>query len=134
MKQEIGSYSYAYFRFTQLSKEEIINDFNMFEEAIKDILPYRPKVFRPPYGEYNSLVLKEAQKRGHRTVIWTINAHNWFISDHEAIIARIKDRLRGGSIILFYVNDPELPEIISKFIPRLQEKGYRLLTVSSLID
>ncbi|MGI6097922.1 MAG: polysaccharide deacetylase family protein [Dethiobacteria bacterium] len=132
--QEIGSYSYSGARFSLLSTEEIREDFRKFDATVKENLNFKPKLFRPPYGEYNNFVLKEAQRRGYRTIIWTINSQNWFEPEEGRVVNRVLERLEGGSIVLFYLNDSRLPQILSALINQLQQKEYTLVSVSSLID
>ncbi len=89
--------------------------------------------FRPPYGEYDSSVLRDVWSRGYSyNVIWSTDSLGWKGLTRSQIVQRVMDGAQPGAIYLFHVGSqsqdgPALPEIISK----LRGQDYSFATVKA---
>lgn len=95
--------------------------------------------FRPPYGAYNSTVLRAAGATSHpRVIMWDVDASDYTRPGSSIITSRILSAARPGSIILLHTMDQTasaLPSIIDGLrrrhlalvsLPRLfRAAGYR---------
>ena len=59
---EIGNHSTTHPHMSKLSKEQIINELKTTGDKIKKITGKDPVVFRPPFGDYNNLLIETAEE------------------------------------------------------------------------
>ena len=130
---EIGNHTLNHALLLHLSKKEIEDELQGFNETAKEVLEYRPSLFRPPRGLYNGVVLEMARQQRCQTILWSIDSYDYLSSPAE-LSRRIKNRLHHGAIILFRVGAPPLPEALPKILAHMHKKGYRIVTVSELLD
>lgn len=60
------------------------------------------RLFRPPYGEQTPASRLAPLRLGLDVVCWDVIAEDWRDDPAEAMLARIRRRLRRGSIVLFH--------------------------------
>lgn len=130
---EIGNHTLNHAVLLYLSEKEIKRELDGFNEAAREILEYRPRLFRPPRGLYNGVVLQAARQRRCRTVLWSIESYDCLSRDPAEVSAQIESRLHHGAIIVFRVGAPVLPEALPKILAHLRERGYIPVTVSELL-
>jgi peptidoglycan/xylan/chitin deacetylase (PgdA/CDA1 family) len=63
----IASHGYSHARMTKLSWDQIHNELWLVEQAMIKILGVKPIYFRPPYGEYNDLLMSALANRGYKS-------------------------------------------------------------------
>lgn len=110
-------------------------------EIIRENLGVNPRLFRPPFGEFNWKITSFARAEGMETCLWTVDSHDWdtkFSRAPEKVIKRITktkgpSMIDNGVIILFHLDGFNTPSILDEMIPRYQEMGYTLVTVSELL-
>ncbi len=87
----------------------------------------RAKLFRPPYGARNDLVLAEIAARGLRSVIWNIDSRDWADPIPQSVAKRVVDELahEGHGIILFHDIHPRTIEAVPIVIEALLKQGFR---------
>ena len=88
-------------------------------------------LFRPPYGRVSRAQIRGLRQEGRdmRIIMWNILAGDWIAElSPEKCYARIKNRIRGGDIIVFHDSDKAWDRM-SYAVPRLlkefSEAGYR---------
>jgi polysaccharide deacetylase family sporulation protein PdaB len=130
---EIGLHSATHPRFTRLSDEQVIWELRENARLIREITGYEPKLFRPPFGDYDDRVLALVQQEGFIPIQWSIDSLDWKDLSAEAMVNRIRQRLQPGSIILFHNNGRHTVEALEPLITYLRETGYEIVPISSLI-
>ncbi len=130
---EIGNHTLSDTVLLYLSPEEITAELEGFSEAAREILEYRPRLFRPPRGLYNGVVLEAARQQRCRTVLWSVESYDTHARNPGEVSARIASRLHHGAIVLFRVGAPVLEEALPEILAHLQEQGYQAVTVSELL-
>lgn len=73
---QIGNHTYSHPHLTELSKDQIREEIIKTEKLIGDTNK-GIKIFRPPYGEHNSLVDRVARELGYSLVFWTVDPLDW---------------------------------------------------------
>ncbi|MFN8160262.1 MAG: polysaccharide deacetylase family protein [Solirubrobacterales bacterium] len=103
---------------------------------IERLTHFRPCLFRPPGGGYNSSVVAAAGAAGMKTIIWDVDPVDWSTPGSGAVYSRVVGAARPGSIILMHDGGgprggtlAALPAIIDT----LRARGYRFATVSALL-
>ena len=99
---------------------------------------HQAKLFRPPYGEFNDATLEVVKTLGLQFIMWSIESGDPDPTlDADAIIARIKRRLKPGSIIVLHANGKgrHTKQVTEALITAvLPDKGLRPMTISELLS
>jgi probable sporulation protein (polysaccharide deacetylase family) len=130
---ELGNHTYSHPHPSALNKDQNKDQIKRAEELVFDLTGIRTALYAPPYGEFNDTVLIAASELGYRTIMWSIDTIDWKRPPEDVIINRVMKKIHNGAIILIHPTEPTakaLPELIS----RLQESGYTLTTVSSILE
>ncbi|MED1603198.1 polysaccharide deacetylase family protein [Alkalihalophilus marmarensis] len=111
---------------------------NQTEEVINDIVGYRTRLFRAPYGFlYNQLVEKLAEM-DYSVIGWSLDTLDWREMPAEEIAYTVISNVNPGAIILMhdggeYDSDrTNTIEAVRQLIPILQEQGFEFVTVPEL--
>ena len=131
---EIYNHSYTHSHFNSLTKIEIEEELNKTEKVINKFYDREREIkfFRPPYGEYNNLVISTAREMGYQVIQWSLDSHDWMNPGQEYITSRIKEQIDSGEILLFHNNSQNIVEILSNIIPELK-KDYQFVKIEELI-
>lgn len=73
---QIGNHTYSHPHLTELNEDQIREEILKTEELIGGVNK-GIKIFRPPYGEHNSLVDQVARKLGYSLVFWNVDTRDW---------------------------------------------------------
>ena len=132
---EIANHAYTHKPLTKMSKTEIGEEFDKAEKAITVVAP-KPTLYRPPGGAYNEAVTAEAEKRGYRNILWSIDPGDWRRPSVEQVVDNVMKNVEPGSIVLLHEGQYPLPtpEAIGIIIDKLRAQGYSILTVSELLQ
>jgi peptidoglycan-N-acetylglucosamine deacetylase len=141
--EQIVNHSYDHRSFTgfstrtePLSWNERAVEINRLEGVVRAITGRSTKpYFRPPYGDYDQSLLREAQYLGYRYVLtWTFDSLGWKGIPKKQIEMRCAQLVRPGAIILMHVGSQSkdglaLPQIVRA----LRSSKYRIVTVDQLV-
>jgi peptidoglycan-N-acetylglucosamine deacetylase len=103
---------------------------------IKAATGFRPCLFRPPGGAFNSGVVSAAHSLGMTTVIWDVDPDDWSTPGAGAIYGRVVAATRPGSIILMHDgggNRSQTVAALPRIIHTLRGRGYSFVTVTKLL-
>lgn len=128
---EIASHGYSHPHVDNLSVEENLEEIQKAEEIIYEATSKKPVLYAPPYGERGENVLKAAEEAGYKTILWSLDTIDWQLPSKEAILKRVTDKVKNGSIILMHPTAPTV-EALPLMINELK-KDYELVTVSELL-
>lgn len=129
---EIGNHTFSHKQLTTLSEAGIEEEIQATKECIYQITHTYPHVLRPPYGSKNDTVVKCANDA--KVVTWSLDTRDWKDRDAKLIVERILKDVKDGDIILMhdlYASSAQAARIV---IPKLQDAGYQLVTVSQLYE
>ncbi len=129
---EIGNHTFSHKQLTTLSKENIEEEIIATQESIHDVTSTYPSVIRPPYGSKNDAVMECAQ--GKKIVTWTIDTEDWHSKNAEVIVNKVIKDVKDGDIILMHDLYASSAEAAIILVPKLQEMGFQLVTVSELYE
>lgn len=130
---EIGNHSSTHPNMPTLSREKMIDELMETHEKVMEISGAKPFLFRPPYGDYNDLLIKTAKELNYYVIQWDIDSLDWKELGVEPVIDTVVKNTSSGSIILFHNNAKYIKEYLPVVIQRLQEKGFEIVPVSELI-
>lgn len=130
---EIGNHSTTHPHFTQLTNQKIKEEILITSDKIKNITGKKTNLFRPPFGDYNSQVVKSVKDTGHSVIQWDVDSMDWTNPGEDAIFTRVTKKATNGSIVLFHNNAEETPKVLDKIIKELKSEGYNLVKISDLL-
>ncbi|HEY8531418.1 MAG TPA: polysaccharide deacetylase family protein [Limnochorda sp.] len=130
---EIGNHSYAHGHMASMSEYQIRQDLERNGRMIERLTGTKPVLFRPPFGEYNDLLIRVAQEMGLYPVQWSIDSLDWKDLPADAMVERVLKDLGPGEIVLFHNAGKHTPEAVERLIPEIQRRGYRIVPVGELI-
>lgn len=130
---EVAGHGYAHRHIKSLSAGELVAEIQRGNETVADLTGHRPGIFSPPYGEYNERTVRAAGELGLRTVLWSADTVDWMRPGASVIAARVEKKVRNGGIVLMHPVD-QTAQALPEIIDFLTGQGYRLVTVSELID
>lgn len=70
---EVMNHSNTHAHFSQLSRDQIIEDVNACNDKIEAVTGVRPTLIRPPYGEYNDNVISSIRSIGMEPIQWDVD-------------------------------------------------------------
>ena len=91
--------------------------------------------FRPPYGDYDAGVLKDAGDAGYDyTIMWTVDSLGWNHLPARGIVDRCLTRAGPGVIYLFHVGaESEDVQALGPIIEALRARGLGFVTVGDML-
>lgn len=130
---EIGTHSATHPYMSKLSREAILKELTTSTKAIENITGKKVEVFRPPYGDYNDLLINTATELNLYTIQWDVDSLDWKNLSANEITKRVTSKVKNGSIVLFHNQGKHTLSALPKIIKTLKEKGYQFVPVGELI-
>ena len=79
----IGNHTFSHANLTELSSEDIRTQILRTHDLIAEFEP-KKKLFRPPYGACNKIILDIAKSLNYKTVLWNVNSMDWKAENHPS--------------------------------------------------
>jgi peptidoglycan/xylan/chitin deacetylase (PgdA/CDA1 family) len=79
----IGNHTFSHPRLTELSPGEVRSQILRTHELIAEFEP-KAKLFRPPFGAYNSSINAIAGELNYKTVLWNVSFEDWLPENQPA--------------------------------------------------
>ncbi len=124
----------------EMTEAEIRNEMAVSTKLIQEATGYRPYLFRPPFGEYDSRVLKILAEQGYPyTVMWTIDSLDWLEERNgvkvtaQYLTDRILSNATDKGIVLMHVGGYQTVNAMPGIIEGLQKDGYKLVKVNDML-
>ena len=136
---ELGNHSYSHRRLVLKSPSFIRSEVLRTDSLIR-AAGYSGEIrFRPPYGKKLVALPWVLSRLGTQTVLWDIEPESFgaVAADPVRIREHVLERVSPGSIILlhpFFENRRPTLSALPELIEELQDRGYRFVTVSDLLD
>ena len=130
---EIGTHSKTHPYMSKLSESEIRAELSSSSEAITAVTGKKVDLFRPPYGDYDNLVIDTAKSMGIYSIQWDVDSLDWKDLSATDIAMRIINGVKPGSIILCHNNGLHTAEALPMIFSTLQNRGYEFVPIGELI-
>ncbi|MCA9382374.1 polysaccharide deacetylase family protein [Candidatus Dojkabacteria bacterium] len=127
---EIGNHTWDHQQLTLLTPEQIQAEVNQTQDAVYAAVGSTPTVMRPPYGAYDSTVQSNV---GMPLILWSIDTLDWQTLDTQATINTVLTETKRNSIVLMHDIHKTTADGIPQIVEGLQSKGFKLVTVTTLI-
>lgn len=133
---EIGNHSYRHRNESHMDGATVLNEMEKCESLILQQTGVKPRLFRPPQGDYNEEVESIAKQKNYSIILWSIDTRDWDHTSADSILRTVDKEVTDGDIILMhdYVSGKNTTcEALEAMIPILLSRGYEFVTVSELI-
>ena len=138
----IGNHLFNHSFFVSFSFPKLEKDLIKTQDLIFQIIKKRPKFFRPPYFFVSPAILKIVKKQN--LILIGSTAFSIFEPDQppaSLMVFEILKKISPGAISTFHEgcdtkmgNYRQTIKAVSKIIPKILEKGYKILPLSDLLE
>ncbi len=127
---EIGNHTYTHPDLRKISTAKMDEEVSKTTQAILKATGKEPTFIRPPYGGVNNAV---RQHLNMPIIYWNVDSEDWKLRpDTNKIVDKVMREVHDGAILLFHSLYKSSYDAIETIIPRLQQQGYRFVTVTEL--
>lgn len=130
---EIGNHTYDHVSLVKIPPGYVATEIGACGNVIKSITGQTPTLFRPPGGEYNEDVVRQAQALGYRMILYSDDPGDYADPGTGLIETRTLDTIQDGGIILLHDGSDQTLTVLSTLIRRLEARGFRFVTVTRLL-
>lgn len=132
---DLGNHSENHKQMSKLSEEQNQEEIMKVHNKVKELTGYEMFLFRPPYGDYDSELIKTVYGMNYYPIQWSIDSLDWKDYGVDSIIKRVVESkyLDNGAIILCHNGAKYTADALDSLIGGIQDKGYELVPISQLI-
>ena len=133
----VGNHSWSHPDLTQLPPASILSQLQTTSKAIQADTGVWPTVFRPPYGNINSVIQSIAASLNLSTILWDNDPKDWSRPGTSVIISRVLSSVHNGSIILLHEgggNRDQTMAALPTIITTLEQRGFDFVTIPQMIQ
>lgn len=105
-------------------------------DRITQITGHAVKLFRPPYGSFDSNTLTILHQERMVMVLWSVDTKDYAQHSPAPIVYTALSGARAGSVVLMHdgpIARPNTLAAVRKIVPALRRKGYRLVSIPELL-
>lgn len=128
---EIGNHTYSHKLLTKLSSEAIREEIAKTDRVIFDITGRDVSLVRPSYGSSNKRVRSSIDRP---IIVWDIDTLDWKYHNSKRLSDYILKNVQDGDIVLMHDIYSATVNGVDMVIPKLMERGYRIVSVSELFS
>ncbi len=126
---DIGNHSYSHPELIFKSNDEVESQIVETDKLIKDEIDKNSYYFRPPYGAFNSRVIRIVNKP---VILWDVDTLDWKYKNADRVYNYVLDNMKDGSIVLMHDIHETTLEATLKLIPEIKKRGYQIVSLSQL--
>ena len=128
---EIGNHSYDHSDFYQMDYDGMVEELEKTNDVIQEATGKRPIIFRAPYGNVSA---ESAERYGRISIYWTIDTLDWKNRDVDMNYENAVGEAYDGAVVLMHDIHPETANSVDRIASELENRGYKMVTVSQLIQ
>jgi peptidoglycan/xylan/chitin deacetylase (PgdA/CDA1 family) len=125
---QIATHTYDHGNLTKMSKSQIKKELKKAAKETKKVTGSVPTMLRPPYGTVNKTMRSAIDLP---MIYWDVDTQDWSSRNKKKILQRCKN-ISDGDIVLMHDLYPTTADAVEVLVPRLQKKGFQLVTVEEL--
>lgn len=132
---EIASHGDAHVNLSQYDGEAIAKNLLTAHKDLEEATGAQARLFRPPNGDYDDLVVATARQLGYETIIWSLDTIDWKNPGPDYMINRVRSNVASGDIILMHASDSskQIHLALPRIIDDLRADGYKITTLGDLL-
>lgn len=126
---EIGNHSWSHPQLTKLNVEQVQQEVNRTDDAIKAAIGQPSSVFRPPYGAINDTVRAQIPTP---VELWSIDTLDWKHKNASMLLPAVQNAMHNRAVILMHDIHQSTADGLDSVLAYLQGQGYEFITVSEM--
>lgn len=133
-KHEIGMLGYRYKNYLDEDLDKIKEDMLHAKEVFEK-MDIDTNYIRPPSGIFDKDTIELAESLDLEVVHWSVNPKDWENPGTKKLTSQVMEQSGNGDIILLHASDAakQTAEMLNEVLPKLQEKQFKQVTISTLI-
>ena len=142
---EVGNHTHRHLDLADAGDELVAAELRAGASAIAAVLGQKPRLVRPPYGAAPQRVARLAGALSMGPVVmWSVDPADWRQREPQPIVDSVLAQLEPGAIVDLHDGIPPnstgepsrqaTVDAVAQLLPELRRRGYRLVTVSNLLD
>jgi peptidoglycan/xylan/chitin deacetylase (PgdA/CDA1 family) len=128
---EIGNHSFNH----DYQQRRLVEEMNQTDKEIFAATGTHTYFYRPPGGFLSKSQLEIIKGNGHVVALWSVDSKDWRNPGIKQIVDNVIKHVFPGAIILMHdggYHRTQTVKALGPIIDALQERGYRLVTLSEL--
>lgn len=132
---DLASHGDRHRHMNELDASGCREEINGVHKKVFELTGVEMDLFRPPYGEYNDLVVDTILQCDYYPIQWQVDSLDWKNYGVDDMINRVVNNknLTNGAIILMHNGTLYTAQALQDIIDGLKNKGYGFIPVSELI-
>ncbi|MBE5786614.1 MAG: polysaccharide deacetylase family protein [Clostridiales bacterium] len=132
---EIGAHSLSHPHLLEKPLDTRFKQVRRNVEIIRETLGVNPRLFRPPFGEFDVTVSAPARAEGMEVCMWTIDSMDWdWDYSKEMVYKRVTKNVGPGTIILFHLDGYHTIDVVREAVPYYRDTlGLELIPITELV-
>ncbi|MFA5527808.1 MAG: polysaccharide deacetylase family protein [Peptostreptococcales bacterium] len=130
---EVQNHSTTHPQMSRLSAQQMSQEINITGDKIQALTGEKPYLIRPPFGDYNDLLIKTCRDNDYYAIQWDVDSLDWKEIGTMKIVDRVVRNVKNGSIVLFHNNSEYALEYLPLILTKLKSEGYEVVPVGQLI-
>ena len=104
-------------------------------QIIRDTLGVNPRLFRPPFGEFDVTISAPARAEGMEICLWTIDSKDWdWNYTPDRVLKQITKNVGPGTIILFHLDGFHTRQVLPQAVKYYREElGLEFVPITELM-
>ena len=104
-------------------------------EIIREHLGVNPRLFRPPFGEFDVTISAPARAEGMEICLWSIDSKDWdWNYTPDKVLKQVTRNVGPGTIILFHLDGYHTREILPEAVRYYREElGLQIVPITELM-
>ncbi|MCS6862899.1 MAG: polysaccharide deacetylase family protein [Abditibacteriales bacterium] len=129
----LGNHTENHLRLTELTPAQVAREIERGFEAIDAVQRQPLRLFRPPGGGLNNIVLNYLHKHQIVLALWSLNPGDWSLLEAQPITDYVDKHLQAGDIILLHDGGVGTCQALPHIIRSIRKRGWRTVTVPEML-
>lgn len=132
---ELGVHTWSHIKMNSSSRAKVDSEVSRTQRVLADASGVTPRVMRPPYGATNKALVEHMYNRyGMASILWDVDTIDWRKPGVSKVISTAVNKAKPGSIILVHDIHATTLSALEGIVTGLQQRGFKLVTVSELMQ
>ena len=104
-------------------------------EIVRETLGVNPRLFRPPFGDFDVTISAPARAEGMEICLWSIDSKDWnWNYSPEKVLKQVTKNVGPGTIILFHLDGYHTRDILRDAVSYYRDTlGLELVPITELL-
>lgn len=137
----IGNHTWDHAHLVLLTRAHVVRELTTTEDEIQRVTGIRTRLFRPPFGARDFMVLAVAHQLGYDVIMWSVPLPGDWTQPSPTVIAdRVLRYVKNGAIVVLHDGNKgrsgdrkNTVEATRLIVTALKQRGYRFVTVPELL-